>query len=133
MKPNFRPLPDREWGTETRGWQHFVEEVKLEWALGQVAGEGEEGRRTSRRPGRAAGSLQKGRKERGTAVSSDAPALTRGSHPHHEAGTRKRRGRSTSVSGQRLLPAGPKAGLSFITGADKGTGMWVSVWHQGPH
>lgn len=61
MRPDFRLLPDRERRTETRGWQPFVEEVKLKGALGQVAEEGEEGKRNSRCPGRAAGSLHKGR------------------------------------------------------------------------
>ena len=76
IKPNFRAA-DCEWERriETCGLQHFVEEVKLEWAPGQVvtAEGGRAGGPAEPLAGEKGHSLQKGREEPGAALPSDAP------------------------------------------------------------
>lgn len=70
-----------------------MEEVKPEWALGQVAVEEEEGRenqQTDAPAGENGRRLQTGRKEQGTAISSDAPALTRSKNSSSEIGPHRR-------------------------------------------
>lgn len=92
IKPNFRLLTERERRTESRGLQHFVEEVKLEWAPGKVAMEagGREGEPAAALAAGQGCSLQQGRKAQGTATSSDAPALTRDKNSGNETGRHTR-------------------------------------------
>lgn len=92
-----------------------MEEVKLEWALGQVATAegGRAGGPAEPLTGEKGHSLQKGREEPGAALPSDAPALT---------------GRTTPVMrspGQRA-PRRCKFTLSIIMRAYKGMGCGFS-------
>ena len=108
-----------------------MEEVKLEWAAGQVAMEegGRAGGPADALAGDKGHSLQKGRKERGAALPSDAPALTRSKSSSneisHAEGTSEEH-----FHNERFLPCRAQVHFERYNESLYRNGMWVfSMWH----
>lgn len=95
-------------------------------------GEVKPGGRQGRYQGRREKGRRRGRREQGLATASDAPAPAWAGAPamnsvHAEGGMDEH-------FNKRILPCGFKFVLSSLTGAYKGTGMWVSsAWHVGSY